>query len=183
MVCPAGAMSDQPSHTVHAQQALEFSEVFAYRFQGKQVGEPQRSLRLNEPDGPSTAGGKQARQSMVLVNDSGDTVVMGWVDMPSKVAELRSFSYVASQFQARKGHVIDVRQENYDALLGEVESFLRMHKIDIRRADQLPPAQASVASVPERASGRSGGPNFGMMLAVGGGILLGVLLGYVVFSG
>lgn len=179
MLTGRGAMSEQPSHTIHAQQALEFADVFAYKFKGRKVGNPPRHLRLNEPDGPSTAGGRQARQSMVLVNDQGDTLVMGWVDMANKTGELRAFSYVATQFHDRKGHVIDVAQADYDGLLAEVESFLRGHKVDVHRSDRAPSQASGVRPQPAAASG---GRGMGVWLAIAAGIVLGVVLGYIVFG-
>ncbi|HJL42289.1 MAG TPA: hypothetical protein RMG48_13395 [Myxococcales bacterium LLY-WYZ-16_1] len=172
-------MSEQPKHTVHAQQALDLSEVFAHRFRSKQLGNPPRSLRLNEPDGPSTAGGRQARQSMVLVNEPGDAVVVGWVDVAAKTAELRSFPYVANQYRARRGQGLDVPQPEYEGLLAEVESFLRTHKVDVRRADQAP---ASTSPTPSPVPTWSR-PGWGVLLAMGGGVLLGVVVGYLVFGG
>jgi hypothetical protein len=177
-------MGEDANRTVHAQQAFEFTEVFAYKFDPVIYGQAHpRRLKLQEPDGPSTAGGKQARQSMVLLPDEGDRkLVVGWIDVSQKMSELRSYTVVSQQYKARFNTDLDLRKEEYEALLQDLRSFLRIQKIDhkIVEAQVGPqvakkPAQAAEAPV-------EGGASTGALLAMLSiGILIGFALGYIVF--
>jgi len=164
-------MDELPSHTLHAQQGFEFADVFSYKFGRRPVGAPPRRLVLREPDGPSTAGGKRARQPMVLENDQRDAIVCGWVDLPGQSAEVRSFGYVSEQFRARKGHLIDVPKAAYDELMSEVAAFLRVQRLDVQRAERAPEAAGATAS---------GGVSLWVVLGLG--IVAGVVLGYAFFG-
>ena len=125
-------MAEDANRTVHAQQAFEFSEVFGYKFDPVLYGKARpRRLKLQQPDGPSTAGGKLARQSLVLVpDDDGSNLVVGFIDATQKTAELRSFKTVSQQFSARFKAKIDMTQQEYEDLLADLRSFLKIQKID-----------------------------------------------------
>lgn len=176
-------MPEEPNRTVHAQQAFEFTEVFAYKFDPVVFGRAHpRRLKLFEPDGPSTAGGKQARQSLVLVPDGseGKNLVIGWIDVTQKAAELRSYGLVAQQFKARFGSDIDLSREEYESLLDDLRSFLKIQKISQRVAEAAAgpkvPARQPAPPAPSPAAGN--GP---MLAMLGIGILIGFGLGFLVF--
>jgi hypothetical protein len=174
-------MSDDPHRTIHAQQAFELTEVFQYKFGHVIFGQARpRRLKLGEPE-LSTAGGKRARQSFVLVPDDGEggNLVIGWLDAPARTAELRSYNVVKQQFQARFNADIDLKREEYDALVDDLRSFLKIQKFDNKiveaaagpQPQKRPPAEV----VPPKA-------NVGAMLAMLSiGILIGFAIGYIVF--
>lgn len=168
-------MAELPSHTLHAQQGFEFAEVFAYKFKGRALGTPPRQLALREPDGPSTAGGKRARQSMVLEADGGDALVCGWVDLSERTAEIRSFAYLNEQNRARRGEALGLPADAYEELMKEVAAFLRVNRLEVHRAERMPSA-ASPSSV------RPGGGPVPLWLILALGILGGVALGFVLFG-
>ncbi len=174
-------MADDPNRTVHAQQAFALTEVFQYKFSHVVFGQKRpRRLKVLEPD-VSTAGGKRARQSMVLVPDEGDggTLVIGWLDTPARTAELRSFNVVRQQYQARFNTEIDLERDAYDALLDDLRSFLKIQKIDLRIVDSTVLPQPPRKSPPEPAQGRPVVTAMLAMLSIG--ILIGFVLGYIVF--
>ncbi|MEL7367303.1 MAG: hypothetical protein AAFN74_00180 [Myxococcota bacterium] len=179
----AQAMVDDPQRTEYAQQAFEFSDLFAYKF-ARQIYGAQRArrLRLTEPDGPSTAGGRQARQPLVLVPDNGDgNMVLGWVDTTHRQAEIRSFDALKNQFKARFARPIDMERGAYDRLCNDLESFLKIQRIEIRRADDAP----KVSSLPNNTTdvAFSDGSLALVASVFLAGMLIGLGLGYALFKG
>lgn len=169
-------MPEEPNRTVHAQQAFEFTEVFAYKFDPAVFGQtPPRRLKLFEPDGPSTAGGKQARQSLVLVPESGDggNLVIGWIDVSLKAAELRSYDLLAQQFKARFGSRIDLSRQEYETLLDDLRAFLKIQKIDLKVAEAA--AGPKAPAHPPAPAARSQASGNGAMLAM---LAIGILIGF-----
>lgn len=169
--------------TVHAQQAFEFGDLFGYKFNPLSFGATvKRRLTLSEPDGLSTAGGRQSRQSLVLVpeqDESAGTVVVGFIDPVHKSAEVRSFNAVSQQFSARYGRKFDLEREAYDLLIAELGGFLKIQKIDyqVLEAARLPkPPEPVIEEKPSSAAG-----SLLAMLALG--IAIGFGLGWVVFAG
>jgi hypothetical protein len=178
-------MTDDPNRTVHAQQAFEFSDVFGYKFAVLVFGQQRpRKLKLNQPDGMSTAGGRQARQSMVLQGDQGEGIVVGWVDVPAKTAEIRAYNAVAQAFDARHKRSIDLEKTEYDRLVAELEGFLKIQKIEYRISEtaSVPkPRSNSTPSAP--VIDDSTPPNLGMALGMLGlGLIIGFGLGYLAFG-
>jgi hypothetical protein len=169
-------MEERPAATMHAQQGFEFADVFAYKFEGRTVGSPPRHLVLREPDGPSTAGGKQARQALVLQNEAGDALVCGWVNLSEKTAEVRSHAYLRQQFLQRKGAPIDVPHAEYEALIKEVAAFLGVNKLDVRRVERPPEGRV------EADTAARDGRGLPLWLILGLSVLAGVVLGYVLFG-
>lgn len=169
-------MDERPAATMHAQQGFELADIFAYKFKGRTVGSPPRRLVLREPDGPSTAGGKQARQSLVLISDAGDAVVCGWVNRSAKTAEIRSHGYLREQLHQRKGADFDVPAAEYEALMKEVAAFLRVSKLDVQRVERPPPPRAELRDAPEAPAGAP------LWLILGVSVLAGVALGYLLFG-
>ncbi|MEM7678479.1 MAG: hypothetical protein AAF449_21015, partial [Myxococcota bacterium] len=74
------------------------SDLLNLRFAKERFGtERPRYLRIREPDGPSTNGGRVARQAITLVDfqeDARSTIVCGFIDTVAKKAELRGFAMV-----------------------------------------------------------------------------------------
>jgi hypothetical protein len=174
-------VADDPNRTVHAQQAFELTEVFHYKFGHLFFGQARpRKLKILEPE-LSTAGGKRARQSLVLIPDDGDSgnLVIGWLDAPARTAELRSFNVVRQQFQARFNSEIDIKREEYDALIDDLRGFLKIQKIDHKIVEAaVGPAPKKPAA--ERAAPRADTNVMLAMLSIG--MLFGFFLGYVVFE-
>lgn len=176
-------MSDIPDRTIHAQQAVELSDIFGFKFGAVEFGKRRpRKLVLSEPDGLSTAGGRVARQNMVLspLGPAGTPIVVGWVDTANKRAELRSFRMLGKTFEARHGKPIDLEAEAYDSLESELLSFFKLQKIDLARVDAPVGAPSANAVVERGPREDSTMPMLGMLAL---GIVLGLGLGYVIFAG
>lgn len=121
-------MSNKVKRTMVSQQAMEMSQLLTLRFARQVVGaEVPKRLMVQEPDGPSTGGGKMARQSIVLAPNDGSaagTIMVGWLDIAQKAAELRMHGVVAAHHAERYGKTLDVAQEQYDALMTDVVTML-----------------------------------------------------------
>jgi hypothetical protein len=106
-------------------------------------------LRIDEPDGPSTAGGLHARQPISLVAnlESIPAVVCGWVDVSKKEAQLRSYGVVARRHKSRYVDALEITEEEYERFLNElVETlFYGGIKIVVQVPDDPDPTQAQGA--------------------------------------
>ncbi len=121
-------MSKDVKRTMVSQQAMEMSQLLTLRFARQVVGDeiPKR-LMVQEPDGPSTGGGKMARQSIVLAPNDGSAaggIMVGWLDIAQKAAELRMHGVVAAHHAERYGAPLDVAPAQYDALMTDVVTML-----------------------------------------------------------
>ncbi len=121
-------------------------------------------LRIDEPDGPSTAGGLHARQPISLVShaETAPNVLVGWVDVAKKEAQLRSYASVVRRHKSRYGVGPDILEEEYERFFNELVETLFYGGIKIVVLvpdDQDPPqtqAQAQAqAQAPQQRAGRS----------------------------
>lgn len=121
-------MSEKVKRTMVSQQAMEMSQLLTLRFARQAVGsEVPKRLTVQAPDGPSTEGGKRARQSIVLtpVDEGAPGAVMcGWLDIAQRAAELRTHAVVSQSHEDRYHKPLDVAQEQYDALMTDVLNLL-----------------------------------------------------------
>jgi hypothetical protein len=126
------------SRTHHADQAVHLTDLVRLKFVNQRFGTlRKRVVRLMSPDGPSTDGGRKARQSIVLMPEDGElggAIVCGWLDVFRRVAELKTFHIVAAAFQDRYGMSIDISKTEYQRMLDMMLEFLRGLQIDARMA-------------------------------------------------
>jgi hypothetical protein len=106
-------------------------DKFSRRFFGRS---PYRVLRVDAPEGPSTAGGLLARQSISLVARQGaaPSVVCGWVDTSKSEAQLRGYESVARRYESHHGTPLDLSPEHYERFLDEVVETLSSGGIKVR---------------------------------------------------
>lgn len=137
-------MNPQVKRTLVAQAAMETSDILNLRFAGRLVGsQTPRRLMVAAPDGVSTQGGKQVRQSIVLApaNDpSAGTVMVGWLDIAQKKAELRTHAVVKQQYEQRYQKPFDVAQDGYDAIMRDVQTMFQMQSIETAVISNVSPA-------------------------------------------
>ena len=175
-------MTQDPSRTVHAQQAMEITDLFSYKFGALRFGQSTpRRLKLQEPDGPSTAGGRQARQSLVLIPDgeAPQTTVLGWVDSVQRRGEIKSLAALGQHYRQRFDDALDLEVAEFDRMVAELRGFLKIQKIDLVMAEAPPaplPRPRAPAPQPDR------GPVGMVIAAFVTGIVLGFTLGYLVFG-
>ena len=144
-----------PLRTALAAQGVELSALFYVVFEHFELpGSPPRIPRLNAPHGPSTAGGKMARQHISLVPKeglSGPTVVVGWADSSTHRAELRTYDLVDEIHHQRFGRPLEIPRGVYRRFLRKTEAFLKEHDFTIVEIDQ-----ATHSGTSERPTGHLG---------------------------
>ena len=132
-------MTPEESRTHHASQAAQVSDLINLKFAVKTFGtETKRYLRATEPDGPSTDGGRKARQHLMLQTKDemahGGGLVCGFVDVTAFVAEVRNYAVVSSHFTQRFQKPFDVSKSEYDRMLEMLDSFLKQQGFQTRTA-------------------------------------------------
>lgn len=178
-------MSKDASRTVHAQQAMEITDLFSYKFGALRFGQNQpRRLKLQEPDGPSTAGGLQARQSLVLLTDADppQSLMLGWVDSAMRRSEVKAYSALKLLHKQRFQKPLDLEEEEFQRMIQELRGFLKIQKIEVieLEAAALPvPVVNRPAPAPAAAPDNTNSLVFGAFAA---GLGLGLLIGYLVFA-
>jgi hypothetical protein len=140
-------------YTMTAREGLDAAELVNAAFGRKTIGKlTPRKLEVVAPDGPSTAGGKRARQTIRLTPVSGEagTVMCGALEVAQKVVELRTYATLAQQYQARFGEPCDITAEEYTALCRD----LQMTLTPFRYSFQYEP-EAEALAVPRAGSSQT----------------------------
>ena len=144
--------------TMFATHSALLAERLKAELQHKIYGRtPHRILRVDEPEGPSTAGGKQARQAISLVDRKGvaPALVVGWVDVAKGQAALRNHEAVAKRYEFQHGTPLELIPEEYEKFLTDVDEVLRTAAIQVRILvpDESAPTRATVGQQTPRATG------------------------------
>ena len=177
-------MSEAP-RTVFASAALRIAGTLTAEVHKFRLGrDPVRVVKVLEPEGPSTAGGKLARLSIVLAPEAGEgkALMCGHVDVGANQAELRSFDTLAEQFMVRHGRPTDIDRATYDRLLAAIQAFLEAQHYSVSISTTAPavPSAASLSQEELRASSSSAGSS-STGLIIGVGLVCFVLGGIVGF--
>lgn len=120
---------DKRAHllTSHAQEAVSAAELINSAFKKRSVGSAiPRRLEVAPPSGPSTSGGKKARQPITLVQPAvqAPAVMIGFLDVAQKSAGLRDYELVAKQYEGRFRSGFETTQEEYQALCRDLRGML-----------------------------------------------------------
>jgi hypothetical protein len=129
-VRPAAVPAQQRGaiYTMMAHQAVNAAELLNRGLAKKTLGKTSpRRVEVAEPDGPSTSGGKRARQSITLVPISGDggALMCGWIDVSQKLGEMRPYSEVVEQCKMRFGTKFEATSREYDELVKDLAGMLK----------------------------------------------------------
>ncbi|MFL5346067.1 MAG: hypothetical protein ACJ8AT_14860 [Hyalangium sp.] len=137
---------EEPLRTTFSNKAAMVADLVKSTFARRSYGTAPYRLRIDEPDGPSTAGGLHARQPISLVSnlESVPAIVCGWVDVAKKESQLRSYGVVARRHKSRYTHELDINEAEYEQFLNElVETlFYGGIKIVVQVPDDPEPTQA-----------------------------------------
>lgn len=129
-------MGFDAKRTQVAQSAFDFSRYFSGIFDGVRVaGAAPRRPVLVAPEGMSTAGGKRARQSIVLQPDDpmNAAVTVGWVDVGERQAMLRTHTALETLHRERfRGRPFDVDRASYATFFEQAKSFLMSCGFDVK---------------------------------------------------
>src|SRR5438874_1494841 len=96
-------MDDRKGRTEFTLKALDYASVFASTVGKVRISPGGYKPELIAPDGPSTAGGKQALQHIRLVpSEAGlPTLVVGSANGKTSTAELRTLAHVDANYRQR----------------------------------------------------------------------------------
>jgi hypothetical protein len=174
----------EPSRTYHANQAIQVSDLIGVKFADQRFGtEPPRVVRVSEPDGPSTDGGRKARQPILLVPEKGDgnTVLFGFLDVVKRSCELRSHAVLSQQYQQRYGAALDLSKGEYERLTTELTEFLKAQAFEVRFSSATPQRAASTAANPAHpVRPESSAGVVTVLLAIGIGCVVGFAICYLI---
>lgn len=128
---------DHSKYTQVAAKAVSLAELFDARFEQGLDGPVRFRVELSAPDGPSTAGGKQALQHIKLVPSiSGPAIVIGSANTILQQAEIRTFDHIAALYAQRfKGASIPVDVTRYQDLSQSLATFFKAMKMTVTFAD------------------------------------------------
>jgi hypothetical protein len=114
-------------YTLVAQKAASLAELFASQFEKGLDGPVRFRVELATPDGPSTAGGKQALQHIKLAPEGGGpAIVIGSANAPTMLAEIRTYEHIAALYAQRfHGAPIPVDVTRYYELGQAIATFFR----------------------------------------------------------
>jgi hypothetical protein len=136
--------------TTFSNKAAMVADLVKATFARRSYGMAPYRLRIDEPDGPSTAGGLHARQPISLVAhlDSAPPIVVGWVDVAKKESQLRTYDVVKRRHQSRFTSPLELTANEYEQFLNElVETlFYGGIKIMLQVPDDEPAPGQSVQS-------------------------------------
>jgi translation initiation factor IF-2 len=119
------------TYTVNAREGFNAAEVVNAAFGKRAIGSTTpRKLEVVEPDGPSTAGGKRARQTIRLVALHGNAapLMCGTLDASQRAVELRSYATVRAQFEERFNQALDISADDYARLCKDLQATLTVFR-------------------------------------------------------
>ena len=176
--------------TTFSNKAAMVADLVKATFARRSYGVAPYRLRIDEPDGPSTAGGLHARQPISLVAhmDSAPPIVVGWVDVAKKESQLRTYDVVKRRHQHRYTTGLEITADEYTRFLDElVETlFYGGIKIMLQVPDDEPApgqsvqgqspaqAQAQVQAQPQTSSRGCFGTLFILTVTFATGIAVGM---------
>lgn len=114
-------------YTQNAEEGLNAAELINSALKKRVIGEvTPRYVEVLPPSGPSTSGGKRAKQSITLVQTSqpAPAVMIGFLDAAQKTAGIRDYEVVAKQFEARFRFAFETTREEYQALTEDLRGML-----------------------------------------------------------
>lgn len=121
-------MSFDAKRTQVAQGAYDFARYFTSSFENVRFGTSvPRRAELAAPEGMSTGGGRQARQSVVLVADRPGSPVLtvGWVEVAARRAQLRTHRALAAVHRARfRDRLLDIDEASYGQFMAQAQGLL-----------------------------------------------------------
>jgi hypothetical protein len=118
-----------------ANQAASLAETVTEGFEEFHMGAGDYVVELSVPEGPSTGGGAQARQSIRLVprRKGYSIVVAGTVDPVLSTAELRTYEHVATLHEVRFRQPLEISGEEWDDFLAKADVVLNLARVKATR--------------------------------------------------
>lgn len=114
------------TRTKFAEQGALMADLLKETFAHRTYGPMRYRLHLEQPSGPSTGGGHQARQPLTLVSRKGlvPAIVCGWVNVAQREAQVRSYGIVAQRYASRHGAAPQLSEEEYERFVDKLMDTL-----------------------------------------------------------
>jgi len=172
-----------PKYTVVAAKAFSLAEIFAASFERGLDGPVHFKVELSAPEGPSTAGGKQALQHIKLVPDGGGpATVIGSADTTRGVAEIRTFDHVAALYAQRfRGTQIPVEPARFNELAQALTNFFKSMNMKVSFAELAEGPLAGRQSQAPAVASTEGTASRWLLLVLGAVVGLAVVVAAYVF--
>lgn len=125
-----------------AQSAVDLAGFFTQLFESVRIGGgcPRRPV-LVAPEGMSTGGGRQARQSICLQPDvpGFTTVTVGFVDLGTRIAELRTYGCLEAMHRQRfPNRPFDVDATSYQNFFASAQQVIESRGFAVRIQQNAP---------------------------------------------
>lgn len=140
-----GAVMDQDRElealrTQVANQAANLAQTVSEGFAGFHMGAGDYVVELMAPEGPSTGGGRAARQHLRLVprRRGYPTIVVGAVDPVTSTGEVRTFDHVALLHELRFRRPLEINADEFGAFLRKVDIVMAVARVRIQRVPPTP---------------------------------------------
>jgi hypothetical protein len=142
------------TYTMNAREGFNAAEVVNAAFGKRTLGTTTpRRLEVVEPDGPSTAGGKRARQTIRLVAVDGVAapLMCGTLDASTRAVEVRSYATVSAQYEERFNQPLDISADDFARVYKDLQSTLTAFKytFTVESAEATDKRAKLTRSVPE----------------------------------
>src|ERR1044071_1395780 len=160
---------EKKAMTAFAHAALAARDLITPQFvTTKFSGNVTRVVKVEAPNGESTGGGKQARESIILRAENGDvagSITCGFLDLGVRSCELRSYPSLNMIHRPPFQSALDLYQSEYDKFLGELSQMLEAEGFVIKIVEpEEQQAKAAAANAPDKSSG---GSSMGLFIAIG----------------
>lgn len=139
---PAGVVAPEKRgqiYTMHAFEGVNAAELINSALKKRLVGNAlPRRVEVAAPSGPSTAGGRKARQSITLVPISGQSqaIMIGFMDVAQKSAGVRDYELVARQYKTRFRSRFEASAEEYQGMVKDLTGMLGTLGFKLVREEQ-----------------------------------------------
>lgn len=111
-------------YTAVASSMVLQADIVVSRLATVPLGTSRRLLRITPPPGPSSNGGAQARQTLLLTSGA-EHPVCGWVDFAAAVAEVKDYETTRAAYEARFRVAFDVKEAEYREWLHKLQAVLK----------------------------------------------------------
>lgn len=163
-------------YTMHAFEGVNAAELINSALKKRVVGNAlPRRVEVAAPSGPSTAGGRKARQSITLVpiSGQGQAIMIGFLDVAQKSAGVRDYELVAKQYKVRFRSRFETSLQEYEGMVKDLTGMLSTLGFKLVKEEQREDGKNSDAS---SLAPRAESPGNRNLLLIAAGAVIVVLL-------
>jgi hypothetical protein len=168
----------QQAMTAFAQAAIAVGDLVSAKFAGMRfTGRVSRIVKVQTPNVQSTGGGRQARESVVLLPENGDSsqaLTAGFIDVGLRAVELRTYAALDAAYRQRHRQALDLPPAEYDSFSKDLQAFLGNEGYVVKVLDVV-----DTEGRPGKGAGDAGLPAANGRILLVGGVAAAVVVGVV----